>query len=269
MIKQTPDECMGTQPLWRKAIVALSVLANPWMLLLDKFGLVARPTYKTKTGVVFETRGKTTDINDAVVVLSGNEYPQELLGLSGTTRPVVIDCGGHIGTFSLYVKNLYPQANIVIFEPVEANRVLLKKNIAANSALSENITILPIGLYSESGQFYVDLSGKQFDAVSLQREKPAHSEYISTEAITFNQLVEQQRLNVVDLMKLDVEGAEYPILRESVGDISKVVKRLIMEYHPAGDKARRDEIVNNLTSHNWELVYETKNILGFANSNLK
>lgn len=263
MIKNTPNECMGSQPLWKKFLIALKILKNPWQLFLDKAGFVKDPVYQTTTGLAFQTRGKTTDVNDAVVVLSGNEYPRELLGIEGKQNPVVFDCGGHIGTFSLYVKQIYPMAKIVAFEPVENNRVLFQKNMGLNSFT--DVTLVPNAIYGEAGQFYIDLSGKQFDAVSVQQEKPAHDEYIEINAITFAEAVSTYNIQKIDLLKLDVEGSEYNIFEKSMSDLTNHVKRLIMEYHPAGDKAKRDEIANRFQQAGWHQIYETKNILGFEN----
>lgn len=263
MVKNTPSDCMGNQPLWSKFLIAVGLLKNPWMLLLDKIGVVKRPVYLINNGLKVETRGGTTDINDAVVVLSGHEYPKELFQFGQSTQPVIIDCGGHIGTFTLYVKNLFPNARIFTFEPVAANRQLFQTNLQLNQI--EQVTLIPKALYGESGHYYIDLSGKQFDAVSLQSTKPAHDQFIEVEAITPAQFFQDQLLGRIDLLKLDVEGSEYNIFAHSMADLSAHVRRLIMEYHPAGDHARHDEICNRFLASGWELIYETKNILGFDN----
>src|SRR5262249_50323480 len=136
MIYQNPNDCMGNRSSWEKLMVALGILSNPWMLLLDKLGLVKDPVYHSRTGVVFTTRGKTTDINDAVVVLSGKEYPPELLGLDDQNKnptPVILDCGGHIGSFTMYIKSHWPQSQIFVMEPVPDNLKLLRANIERNN----------------------------------------------------------------------------------------------------------------------------------------
>ncbi len=253
---------MGNRSLLQKLGVALGILANPWMLLLDKVGLVKKPVYRTKTGVKFETRGGTTDINDAVVVLSGKEYPPELVGLNGIANPVVLDCGGHIGTFSMYIKSHWPTATILALEPVADNQQLFRHNIELNNF--SNVDMMPNAIYDEHGRFYIDLAGKQFDAVSVTREKPPHDQFITIDALTFDEIIAAKNLQWIDLMKLDIEGAEYNLFAKSAAQLAQNVGRIIMEFHPAGDKAKRDELVNYLAGK-FELVYETKNILGFDN----
>ncbi len=275
---------MGNRSTWQKFMVALGILKNPWMLLLDKLGLVKDPLYKTRatgsrSALQFTTRGKTTDINDAVVVLSGKEYPPALVGLDQVDKtypPVVLDCGGHIGSFSMYIKSYWPTAKIVAMEPVPDNRTLFEANVARNSLA--DVRLIPYALYGQSGTFYIDLAGKQFDAVHVTAEKPKHEEFITIEAKTLDEIVMETGVNVFDLMKLDIEGAEYHLFAHSLPALAKHVKRIIMEFHPAGDKTKRDEIVNRLcgnsgfaegeTTAPFKLIYETKNILGFENTQL-
>ncbi len=267
---------MGNRSTWEKLQVALGILKNPWMLLLDKLGLVSSPKYVTQSttwhsSMQFFTRGKTTDVNDAVVVMSGKEYTPELVGLNSSfsknDAPVFLDCGGHIGTFAMYVKSMLPNAKVWSLEPVPNNQDLFKKNIALNQL--DNVTLIPFALYGSSGTFYIDLAGKQFDAVNITSVKPSHEEFIQIEALTLDQILQQYQIPSIDLLKMDIEGAEYNIFQDSLDSLSKNVKRLIMEFHPAGDKAKRDEIYNRLCVDGpFRLIFETKNILGFENESL-
>ncbi len=263
MIKQTPNDCMGAQPTWRKLGIALGIISNPFTLLLDKVGLAKHPVYKIRGGGQIETRGGTTDINDVVVVVSGNEYPPELLGIEGVSNPVVLDCGGHIGSFSIFAKKINPQSQIWIMEPVGGNRDLLAKNIAANNL--QNITVIPFALYGQNGTFYIDLSGKQFDALNISSEKPAHEDFLQVEALTLPEVINRYQVPRIDLLKMDVEGSEYNIFERSMPTFSSSVRRVIMEFHPAGDTAKRNQLVGMLSQGGFELIYETKNILGFKN----
>lgn len=257
---------MGAQPTWRKLWIALSLLSNPFLLLLDKLGLVKKPLYNTRRGMSIYTRGQTTDINDVVVVLSGNEYPFELLGLASQS-PVVVDGGAHIGSFTLYLKSLYPQSRIWALEPVAENRELFQSNVALNKI--DDVALIPYALYGQAGRYYIDLSGKQFDALQVSDQKPDHDNFLEIEALPLDEIISRYNIPTIDLLKLDVEGSEYHIFEHSLDQLARSVKRLIMEFHPAGDQQKRDWIVKRLCEQGpFELVYETKNILGFKNKQL-
>jgi FkbM family methyltransferase len=262
VIFQNPNYCMGNRSTAQKLGVALRVLANPWLLLFDKLGLVKQPQYRTRSGIRFAARGKTTDVNDAVVVLSGREYPPELLGITGKNEPVIVDAGGHIGTFSLFAHRVNKSAKLFILEPVADNLQLLQSNLMRNAV---SATVIPKALYSQAGTLYIDLEGKPFDAGQVTMQQPAAgTRYFTIEAITFADLMRLYNLARIDLLKLDIEGSEYPVLEHSLNDIVEHVHRIIMEFHPAGDQERRDFIVQTLTERGpYTLIYETKNILGF------
>lgn len=266
MIYNEPNSCMGNQPLWKKFWIALSLFRNPWVLFLDKFGLLKQPLYQIKSGLQLQTRGKTTDVNDAVVVLGGYEYPEKLLGLEGLTNPNVLDVGGHIGCFSLYVKNLYPNARVTILEPASENLKLLKQNLELNRI--SDVNIVDKALFPQTGHFYLNWDGRPMDAGQVERNKPENSKkYIEIDSISFEDLLSKYELGTIDLLKLDIEGSEYGVIESSLENFGAKVRRIIMEYHTDHRPDGRNEIVDMLTKHSaFELVYESKNILGFQNT---
>lgn len=135
-------------------------------------------------------------------------------------KPTIIDAGANIGLSTLFFKLHYPDAQIACFEPHPETFALLKKNIEVNS-LNE-VTLHQEALSAEAGT--VDLFGDGIGAsVDDQLENNK------------SRAVEAQCLSVyldssVDLLKIDIEGAEGPVLQE-VGPKLRMVKRLIIEFH--------------------------------------
>ncbi|MDX6667888.1 MAG: hypothetical protein QOK04_1268, partial [Solirubrobacteraceae bacterium] len=59
--------------------------------------------------------------------------PPVARALSTLQRPIrIADIGGHVGFFALFMRQLFPDAHIVSFEPDPDNGRLLKRNIEAN-----------------------------------------------------------------------------------------------------------------------------------------
>lgn len=267
MIFNDPTYCMGHLSFLAKARIAFSILSNPILFVLDKLGFIKSPLYHTKNGMVVVTRPKTSDINDAIVVLSGNEYPETLLGITGKENPVVLDCGGHIGSFSLWAKHLNSSSKVFVMEPVVENLELLKKNLSLNKRT--DVTVIPFALYGQSGHFYINLDGRPFDAGQVVSSRPTSGKYFEIDALTLSEVLEQNGLTRVDLMKMDIEGSEYSVINASLETLSVSVKRIIMEYHIDSHANGRDEIVTALTANNkFSLIYESRNVLGFQNNNL-
>ncbi len=267
MIFNDPTFCMGHLSFFSKAKIALSILTNPVLFVLDKLGLIKNPLYHTKNGMVVATRAKTSDINDAIVVLSGNEYPEKLLGIKDLSSPVILDCGGHIGSFSLWAKHINPSSRVFVMEPVVDNLSLLKQNLELNR--HSDVTVIPFALYGQSGHFYINLDGRPFDAGQVVSSRPISGKYFEIDALTLSEVLEQNGLTRVDLMKMDIEGSEYSVINTSLETLSVSVKRIIMEYHTDSHTNGRDEIVTALTANNkFTLIYESRNVLGFQNNNL-
>ena len=139
--------------------------------------------------------------------------------------------GAHFGIWLEDEISKYSTQNIILVEPVPYNiRVLEKKYIA-----SENIKICKNAIFSENkieNFYFVDENsipklGKHwasgigsFDKQHIlnhrsKRFKIENSDIneIKIEFITFDKLVEKYSIKSIDKLQIDVEGAEYEILR--------------------------------------------------------
>jgi len=262
------NHCIGELPLLAKLRIAFGLLKNPAALFLDKLKLRRHALYETKSGITFKTRAGTTDINEAIIVLSGKEYPSELLNISQLDSPVVIDCGGHIGTFTLLVKSLNGSARVYTIEPLQQNVRLLEENLRLNGI--EDVTVIEKALYSASGELSLHVNNTDFDGARISSGRDKDGEAISVAATTLADVLRTHAIGTVDLLKMDIEGSEYEIVSSSLPVLRGMVKRIVMEYHlTEGHLHGRDELVNTLTSGgDFLLIYETKNLLGFRNERL-
>lgn len=145
---------------------------------------------------------------------------------SEKTAPQIIDGGANIGISVLYFKYLYPQAHIVAIEPNPAALVYLKKNISENKL--SHITVISGALAAESGE------GNLYFAPSrslLNASLVPHPES-ETLSVHTHKLSEFLKSNQIDLVKLDIEGVEEAVIRETAhqGEIHNA-KQYIIEYH--------------------------------------
>ncbi len=132
--------------------------------------------------------------------------------------PTVIDGGGHIGLFTLFAKQKYPDAHITVFEPDHLSLQLLKKNIAVNKL--RNVSLVEAGLYKQDGElsFCCDAS----DGSSIYAGK--NNESIRT--VKLSEYITQD----VDFLKLNIEGAEWDVISE-VSEKLHLIKEMVVEYH--------------------------------------
>lgn len=259
------EHCVGDLPLFKKVRIAIGLLKNPAAVVLDKLRLRKSILYETRSGLRFRTRAGTTDINEAIVVLAGEEYPPALLDVSNSEAPVVIDCGGHIGTFTLLVKTLNGSARIYAIEPLQENLRLLKENLQLNGIA--DVTVVEKALHARRGPLSLYVTEVGFDSATTSSPGTSRWRKINVEATTLEDIVNANAIAAIDLLKMDVEGSEYEIIGASFPLLREKARRIIMEYHlTAAHHRGRDELVSQFTSNgDFSLLYETKNLLAFHN----
>lgn len=180
--------------------------------------------------------------------------------------PYIIDCGAYIGTSILFFKDNYPDAKILGFEPDNKNLKLLKKNLS-NWTLSD-ITIENAAIWISNGHVTFASDGNMASKIT-QGEISESNEHIKS--IRLNDLLNKD----VDFLKIDIEGAEYEVIKDCAENLS-YVKNLFIEYHGNYDEMYKlNEILNILVNNGFKYYikeagstynqpfFETKNDYNF------
>ncbi len=139
----------------------------------------------------------------------------------------IIDAGANIGLASVYFANRYPQAKIVSIEPESSNYAMLKKNTAAYP----QITPLQAALWRENEELFLFDSGHGnhgFQVGDEQRE--TQNRLGGTPGLTVDVILRNAGQNHVDLLKIDIEGAEREVMSASADWIDRVGV-LMIELH--------------------------------------
>ena len=142
---------------------------------------------------------------------------------------VVIDVGANIGLFLFGVLSACPKSIVHAFEPSPIPRQLLRASISANR-VERRITLNETALYSHTGEMEFCVHRDTTSALDGLRdtayEVAGNTETIKVPVSTLDQYIKQHPLARVDLLKLDVEGAELFVLkggRNLLKDLSPMV----------------------------------------------
>lgn len=131
--------------------------------------------------------------------------------LPGGLEPkIVLDIGANIGITARYLAHRFPGAAIHAFEPMLENQRLAGRNLAGIGARFH-----PYGLGSETGTVeFAQPGGARSNRGSFSRfaESDSHSPKIRAELRAAPEVLAALELEHVNLIKLDVEGAERDIL---------------------------------------------------------
>jgi FkbM family methyltransferase len=142
-------------------------------------------------------------------------YKQDL-----PSSPYIIDCGANIGLSVIYMKNLYPKATIIAFEPDEKNFELLKRNI-------ENFEFGQVEIRQEA--VWIENTTLQFaseGSMSSRIDNNISGNTIPVKAIRLKDYINKP----IDFLKIDIEGAEFQVMNDISGQLH-FVNHLFLEYH--------------------------------------
>lgn len=145
-------------------------------------------------------------------------------------RPFIIDAGAHIGLTTLYFKKQFPGAEIVAIEPNALNFKLLEQNIWENQL--EDVTAIRAAVTGSGteAKFFADAAQSWLSTSSLI-EHAWNGDQDTTQhtvpALQVSSLITRH----VDLLKLDIEGAEQEVLQEAQQKLP-LIKKILMEFHP-------------------------------------
>ena len=184
------------------------------------------------------------------------EKQYDLYGVNFPEALRIIDGGANIGCASIYFSVRFPKAEIIAIEPEKNNFKFLESNTKAY----ENIHCIQAGIWNENE----DLSITNPDAGAAEfmfENKPTVDNIIK--GMSISSLLILKKWNDVDIIKLDIEGAEKEVF--SANDLSwlKKVKLLIIELHDRYKEGCTKTVFKALDQCNYDAYFHHENIFIF------
>jgi len=159
------------------------------------------------------------EFSDVLAVCKGEEEIKQYLKLK--PQGVFVDIGAHKGKYALRIaKLLGSQGKVIAIEPDPQNYECLLKSIKINGFT--NIVALNIAAFDKSS--YVELSVSPFNSQLSSIKTKWGWKYIKVKAELVDEILNKLGIKCVDMVKIDVEGAEYEVL---LG-----MKKTLLQQHP-------------------------------------
>jgi len=174
-------------------------------------------------------------------ILADSPLKKDLLKLfSKNDKMTILDIGGCEGEESIRYSRIFPFSSIYIFEPLPKNQKLVAENIIKYKV--ENVELIPLAVSDEDAisKFYVSsghpenqLNDSNWDfgnksSSLLNPEKSNNPDWlefndkIDVKTITLNTFLIKNKINEVDFIHMDVQGAELKVLRGAKSYLSKI-----------------------------------------------
>ncbi|MCO6498455.1 MAG: FkbM family methyltransferase [Chitinophagaceae bacterium] len=147
-------------------------------------------------------------------------------------KAFIIDCGAHIGMSVIFLKKICPDAEILCFEPDNMNYALLMKNISEQGL--KNVNAVNAAVWIDNSMVSFDMEGSM-DSKIIPEGHSANQ----VQAVRLADYIDKK----VDFLKIDIEGAEYAVLKDIAPKLS-FVDKLFLEYH--GSFTQNEELIEML-----------------------
>lgn len=229
-----------------------------WMVLGLKFALLNRTLCRRvlrrkyvkallPDNLEILLKNATTDILVLAEILLERIYEKHYHPKSGDT---VFDIGSHVGIFTVKASRLVGSSGVVYaFEPEPENFMLLKRNVALNRAL--NVKTFNKAVSSQNGMLYLYVHPIETTWSSVQYAKEGTIQ-MSVPSITLDQIMQNDDIQEVDLLKIDVEGHELEVLR-GANRFLDICKHIAMETHEREGGPPNSQITEALKEHGFKV----------------
>jgi FkbM family methyltransferase len=153
---------------------------------------------------------------------------------TSATFNCIIDLGANIGLSAIYFSTIFKEALIISVEPDPDNYNLLLKNCEGDIR-AKKIAPLHAAVYSRNTELYLNKSRNAYNStVSEVGDQHNYVQGISIEKLCFDYGIKK-----IDLLKIDIEGAE-EVLFETDYEWLRLVDKIIIELH--SDNAKENFI---------------------------
>lgn len=211
-----------------------------WRIYLKSFVVLQLCRLKFKPFII---RKNTSDLKVFRSVFLNKEFK-----LSKPVNPkFIIDAGAYTGLSTLFFAMQYPEAKIIAVEPEASNFEILKKHTASK----QNIESINYGLWSKK-TFLKVIDNKLGKWAFSLKEVNDTSDY-DIHGITVKEILEKSGFKQIDILKIDIEGAEKELFSNNYQSWLDKVNTIIIELHDRYIEGCSEAVYNALIPTLWEV----------------
>lgn len=172
-------------------------------------------------------RARLRDIGPPAEVFGLDEYDDPNLDWAGLR--FVIDVGAHIGAFTIWVAARASSCQVFAIEPNPEAIALLRENLDS-AGLGARVRVLEGAVAGEAGRRELSITTMSPSATLLPVAERSNARLVT--AITLAEAIASSGFPTVDVLKIDVEGAEEEIVAKLTPQVLAPVQAVLVECHP-------------------------------------
>jgi len=170
-----------------------------------------------------------------------------------TKRDVIIDCGAHIGLFSLCVSQYVDR--VYAFEPDIANCEYFRRNLELNDIKNVILSTKAVANIVGERDFLVSCKSpatSSFYEYPFFNDDGESSLTRKVECITLKDVFDENNIDFCSLVKMNIEGAEFEVLLNLPSDIYEKIEMFVIESHNRVTKYGEQDLIDKLKENGFE-----------------
>lgn len=191
------------------------------------------------------------------------EGPYEINECHLKENDYVVDAGANLGLFTVLVGDIVgDHGKVFAFEPVSETRQVLDQNIKQNNISNCQIIDFALGSSNEDVEISIDDNHLSSSSIVMKNKNFKRKETIKQTKL--DDFVEKNKINKIDFLKADIEGAERDMLRGAEKTIKRFKPRIaICTYHLPDDPEVLEGILKEFVPE-YNIVHKYKKMYAWV-----
>lgn len=175
---------------------------------------------------------------------------------------LIIDAGANTGFSSLYLNKKFKTAEIFAIEPEKSNFNLLKKH----TKNKKRITTINKGLWYKNTYLKIqNPNDEKWSFITVETDK---KEDADVEVLTIKNILDETAYDRIDILKIDIEGAEKELFTYNYQEWLPKVRILIIEVHDEKKPGCSEALNKAISKYDFNFYNFGENLV-FVNNNYK
>lgn len=201
-------------------------------------------------------RKGTSDIPAFQEIFTYHEYDVAL----DYEPQTIIDAGANVGLASIYFANRYPKATIVSVEPEQSNFEMLTQNV------SKYTNIVPLKrAISDHSNHSINVIDEGSGNWGFRTESIDSSHDMKIKeivmTISLKDIMQENRFEMIDILKIDIEGAEAQLFKRGYEDWLPRTRCLIIELHDRFAPGCSKSVFKAISEYNFSYSQNGENLV--------
>ncbi len=168
---------------------------------------------------------------------------------------VIIDCGANVGLSAVWFANTYPDAKIIAIEP-DPNNFLSLQN---NTRYYPNIVCLNKAVWPyETSVTVCDQGTGSWSLQTMEAKKVGDNDI---DAISISTLMAQFNIKFIDILKIDIEGAEKELFSQNYEPWLSKTGLIAIELHDNIDESISSVFYNAISGRKYKMYQNGENLI--------